>query len=314
DDLLLIRESEIPFIIRIEGFYTDRSKWENISYSLWNNNDLLPSSGLLENVDNVMEYRDKLRNDYERIVKEYIEDFGNSTSIIQHNQKLDKNISTSVGQDEERIGVMILKNITPDRVEVSSSGTDLIFRDKKSNHTIKIKDWDHNESYRISKLEFDLGLEPIKILRLNRFSSSEIRKIQNLIDKASENHQNREEYNSRVEDDFRCLISLHSLMKKPTYQCSGFFSLQDQTDFVKSACVQEQVEEFENNIPSARQFMMLLEKLHNDLSLNGYNQNTLDKCSQVITSGFGVLNLWINKAVDEDKWDEVQTLLDRTAN
>ncbi|MFP3027574.1 MAG: hypothetical protein ACEY3L_15525, partial [Wolbachia sp.] len=40
DDLLLIRESEIPFIIRIEGFYTDRSKWENISYSLWNNNDL----------------------------------------------------------------------------------------------------------------------------------------------------------------------------------------------------------------------------------------------------------------------------------
>ncbi|MFP3033092.1 MAG: hypothetical protein ACEY3M_18940, partial [Wolbachia sp.] len=245
DDLLLMRESEIPFIIRIEGFYIDRSKWESISYSLWNNNDLLPSPELLENVDNVMEYEDKLRNDYERTVKEYIIDFSHSTNI-EHNQKLEGNISTFVGQEKERIGVMVLKNITPDQVEVSSSGTDLIFRDKRSNHKINIKGWDSSESYRISKLEFDLGLEPIKILRLNRFSLSEVREIQNLIDKASENHQNREEYNSRVEDDFRCLISLHSLMKKPTYQCSGFFSLQDQTDFVKSACSREQVEEFEN--------------------------------------------------------------------
>ncbi|MCJ7454469.1 MAG: ankyrin repeat domain-containing protein [Wolbachia endosymbiont of Homalodisca vitripennis] len=311
DDLLLIRESGIPFIIRMEGFYTDRSKWENISYSLWNNNDFVPSSGLLENVDNVMEYKDKLRNDYERIVKEYTEDFSDSTSIIQHNHKLEENISTSIGQDEERIGVMVLKNITPDQVEVSSSGTDLIFRDKRSNHKINIKGW---ESYRISKLEFDLGLEPIKILRLNRFSLSEVKEIQSLIDKASQNYQSREEYTSRVEDDFRCLISIHSLMKKPIYQCSGFFSLQDQANFVKSACNREQIEEFENKMPSTSQFMMLLEKLHNDLSLNGYNQDTIDKCSRVVTSGFGVLNLWINKAVDEDKWDEVQTLLDRTAN
>ncbi|MBV2145645.1 MAG: hypothetical protein KTM48_02855, partial [Wolbachia endosymbiont of Pissodes strobi] len=107
DDLLLIRESEVPFVIKIEGFYTDRSKWENISYSLWNNDHFSPSPGLLENVDNVTEYKNKLRSDYERVVKEYIEDFSNSTSIIQHNQKLEKNISTSVGQDEERIGVVV---------------------------------------------------------------------------------------------------------------------------------------------------------------------------------------------------------------
>ncbi|QJT94912.1 ankyrin repeat domain-containing protein [Wolbachia endosymbiont of Diaphorina citri] len=282
DDLLLIRESEIPFIIRIEEFYIDRSKWESISYSLWNNNDLLPSSGLLENVDNVMEYKDKLRNDYERIVKEYIEDFGNSTSIIQHNQKLDKNISTSVGQDEERIGVMILKNITPDRVKVSSSGTDLIFRDKKSNHTIKIKDWDHNESYRISRLEFDLGLEPIKILRLNRFSLSEVKEIQSLIDKASENYQSRNEYTSKVETDFKCLVSTAGFANKnSTYQCLGFSSLQDQVNFVEGFCSLEQLSEFRGDLNST-QISALSRTLQNNLLLSGYDQDVINRCSELM--------------------------------
>ncbi|QMV46176.1 hypothetical protein HC358_03815 [Wolbachia pipientis] len=284
DDLLLIRESEIPFIIRMEEFYTDRSKWESISYSLWNNNDLLPSSGLLENVDNVMEYKDKLRNDYEKIVKEYIEDFGNSTSIIQHNQKLDKNISTSVGQDEERIGVMILKNITPDRVEVSSSGTDLIFRDKKSNHMIKIKDWDHNESYRISRLEFDLGLEPIKILRLNRFSLSEVKEIQSLIDKASENYQSRNEYTSKVETDFKCLVSTAGFANKnSTYQCLGYSSLQDQVSFTENSCSLEQLSEFRDKL-SDTQVSALSRALQNNLLLNAYGQEVIDQCSKLMVT------------------------------
>ncbi len=317
DDLLLIRESEIPFIIRIEGFYTNRNKWKNISYSSWNNNDLFLSSGLLENVDNVVEYKDKLRGDYERIVKEYIEDFSDSTSIIQHNQKLEKNISISVGQDEERIGVMVLKNITPDQVEVSSSGTDLIFRDKKSNHTINMNNWNNSESYRISTLEFDLGLEPITLRRLDRFSLSEVRKIQALIDKASENYQNRSKYTPKVENDFKCLISVDDFEREnrdPAHQCLGFPSLQDRVSFTESSCNLEQIEELKNKTPSSNQILTLLEKLENDLLLNGYDSDIIDQCNKrMITSGLGVLKPLVSTAVYEGKEDEVKVLLDKAA-
>ncbi|WP_264377017.1 ankyrin repeat domain-containing protein [Wolbachia endosymbiont (group B) of Ochlodes sylvanus] len=317
DDLLLIRESENPFIIRIEGFYTDRSKWENISYSLWNNNDLFPSSGLLGNIDNVMEYKDKLRNDYERIFKEYTEDFSDSTSIIHHNQKLEENISTSIEQDEERIGVMILKNITPGQIEIFSNGADLIFRDKMSNHTINIKDWDNNEFHRISTLEFDLGLEPIVIRRLDRFSLSEVRKIQALIDKASENYQNRSKYTPKVENDFKCLISVDDFEREnrdPAHQCLGFPSLQDRVSFTESSCNLEQIEELKNKTPSSNQILTLLEKLENDLLLNGYDSDIIDQCNKrMITSGLGVLKPLVSTAVYEGKEDEVKVLLDKAA-
>ncbi|WP_353283576.1 ankyrin repeat domain-containing protein [Wolbachia endosymbiont (group A) of Pogonocherus hispidulus] len=282
DDLLLIRESEVPFVIKIEGFYTDRSKWENISYSLWNNDHFSPSPGLLENVDNVTEYKDKLRSDYERIVKEYVEDFSNSTSIIQHNQKLEKNISTSVGQDEERIGVVVLKNITPDQVEVSSNGTDLVFRDKRSNRTINVKNWDNSESYRIATLEFDLGLELIKILRLNRFSLSEVKEIQSLIDKASENYQSRNEYTSKVETDFKCLVSTAGFANKnSTYQYLGFSSLQDQVNFVEGFCSLEQLSEFRGNLNST-QISALSRTLQNNLLLSGYDRDVINQCSELM--------------------------------
>ncbi|MFP3033325.1 MAG: ankyrin repeat domain-containing protein, partial [Wolbachia sp.] len=317
DDLLLIRESEIPFVIRIEGFYIDRSKWENISYSLWNNNDLFPSSLLLGNVDNVMEYKDKLRDDYERIVKEYIMDFSNPTTVIQHNQKSEKGISTFIGEGEERIGVMILKNTSPDQVEVFSSGTDLIFRDKKSNHTIDIKDWDNSESYRISILEFDLGLEPITIRRLDRFSLSEVGKVQYLIGKASENCQNRDKYTPKVENDFKCLMSVDDFERgnrDPVHQCLGFPLLQNRVSFTESSCSLEQIEELKNKTPSSNQILTLLEKLENNLLLNGYDSNIIDQCNKwMITSGLGVLKPLVSTAFYEGKWDEVKTLLDKTA-
>ncbi|WP_179947513.1 ankyrin repeat domain-containing protein, partial [Wolbachia endosymbiont of Cylisticus convexus] len=178
DDLLLIRESEIPFIIRIENFYNDRSKWIGINFLLWNNGNF-SYFDLPQEMDEVVSYQDKLKDDYEEVIKEYVIDFTKSVSIT-HNQN---DTLTSVGQ---RVGVMILKNITPDRIRVSSSNTDLVFSDEVSNHVINVKNWNNSESYRISTLEFDLGLEPIIIRRLDRFSLSDIAEIQDLINKASE--------------------------------------------------------------------------------------------------------------------------------
>ncbi|WP_265032114.1 ankyrin repeat domain-containing protein [Wolbachia endosymbiont (group A) of Merzomyia westermanni] len=289
DDLLLIRERGTPFIVRIEGFYTDQSKWKNISYSLWENNDLFPSPELLGNVDNVMEYKDKLRGDYKRIVKEYVEDFSNPTTVIQHNQKLEKNISTAVGQDEERIGVMILKNISPGQVEVFSSDADLIFRDKRSNHTVNIKGWNNSKSYRISTLEFDLGLEPVTIRRLDRFSLSEVGKIQDLIGKASENYQNRDKYTPKTENDFKCLISIDSFEsenRNPTYQCLGFSSLQDQISFTEDSCSLEQLSEFGNKL-NVTQISALSRTLQNNLLLSGYGQDIINQCSKLMMTEVG---------------------------
>ncbi|WP_341816288.1 ankyrin repeat domain-containing protein [Wolbachia endosymbiont (group B) of Elophila nymphaeata] len=182
DDLLLTREGEIPFIIRVEDFYNDQSKWRDVNFLLWNNGNFFPYLGLQQEVDGIMDYQDKLKNDYEKIIKEYVIDFTKSISIT-HNQD---GTLTSVGQDEERIGVVILKDITPDQIRVSSSNTDLVFSDEVSNHVINVKNWNNSESYRISTLEFDLGLEPIIIRRLDRFSLSDIAEIQGLINKASE--------------------------------------------------------------------------------------------------------------------------------
>ncbi|WP_265023236.1 ankyrin repeat domain-containing protein [Wolbachia endosymbiont (group A) of Epistrophe grossularia] len=182
DDLLLTREGEIPFIIRVEDFYNDQSKWRDVNFLLWNNGNFFSYLGLQQEVDGIMDYQDKLKNDYEKIIKEYVIDFTKSISIT-HNQD---GTLTSVGQDEERIGVVILKDITPDQIRVSSSNTDLVFSDEVSNHVINVKNWNNSESYRISTLEFDLGLEPIIIRRLDRFSLSDIAEIQGLINKASE--------------------------------------------------------------------------------------------------------------------------------
>lgn len=88
-------------------------------------------------------------------------------------------------EDEKRIGVIILKNITPGKIQVFSSDRNLVFSDKASNHVINIKHWNNSESYRVSTLEFDLGLEPIIIPKLEEFSLSSIAQIQNLIDKAT---------------------------------------------------------------------------------------------------------------------------------
>ncbi|WP_353285322.1 ankyrin repeat domain-containing protein [Wolbachia endosymbiont (group A) of Beris morrisii] len=189
DDLLLIRESGIPFIIRIEDFYNRRSKWGDVNFLLWNDGNFSPYLGLQQEVNEVMGYQDKLKNDYEKILKEYSIDFTKSINIT-HNQD---GTLTSVEKDEERIGVVILKDITPDRIRVSSSNTDLVFSDEVSNHIINIKNWDNSESYRISTLEFDLGLEPIIIRRLDRFSLSDIAEIQDLINKASEIYQKKAE-------------------------------------------------------------------------------------------------------------------------
>ncbi len=285
DDLLLIREGEAPLIIRIEDFYNDQSKWRDINFLLWNNGNFSQYLGLQQEVNGIIDYQDKLKGDYRKIIKEYNVDFTQSISIT-HNQD---DTLTSLGNDEERIGVVILKNIAPDRIKISSSGADLIFHDKKSNRTVNIKGWNHSKSYRISTLEFDLGLEPITIRRLDRFSLSEVGKIQDLIGKASENYQNKDKYTPKVETDFKCLISIDGFKsenRNPTYQCLGFSSLQDQIGFTEDSCSLEQLSEFGNKL-NGTQISALSRTLQNNLLLSGYGQDVINQCSKLMMTEAG---------------------------
>nr|WP_253309535.1 hypothetical protein [Rickettsia endosymbiont of Ceutorhynchus assimilis] len=117
DHLLLIRNNEVPFIIKVENFYDNQSKWRNVNFFLWNDGNFSSYLGLQQEVNGIMDYQDKLKSDYEKTVKEYTIDFTESVDIT-HNQNGTLN---SIEEDEKRIGVMILKNITPDRIRVSSS-------------------------------------------------------------------------------------------------------------------------------------------------------------------------------------------------
>ncbi|WP_264735341.1 ankyrin repeat domain-containing protein [Wolbachia endosymbiont (group A) of Rhinocyllus conicus] len=313
DHLLLIRNNEVPFIIKVENFYDNQSKWRNVNFFLWNDGNFSSYLGLQQEVNGIMDYQDKLKSDYEKTVKEYTIDFTESVDIT-HNQNGTLN---SIEEDEKRIGVMILKNITPDRIRVSSSNTDLVFSDEVSNHTINIKNWNNSESHRISTLEFDLGLEPITLRRLDRFSLYEVGKVQDLIEKASENYKNKSKYAPKVENDFKCLVSIDNFImenKNPIYQCLSFSSLQDHVSFTENSCSLEQIEELKNKTPSSNQILTLLEKLENNLLLNGYDSNIIDQCNNwMISSGLGVLKPLVSTAVYEGKWDEVKTLLDKTA-
>ncbi|PRD22884.1 UNVERIFIED_CONTAM: Ankyrin-3 [Trichonephila clavipes] len=306
-DLLLMREGEVPFTMKIKGYFDDQIRWKDVNFHLWNNGNF-SNFDLPQEADEVMSYQDKLKADRERIIKEYVIDFTQSLDIA-HNQNDDL---TSVRQDEEHIGVIVLKGITPDQVKVSSSGSDLVLHDTKSNRTINIKNWDSSESNRISTLEFDLGLDPIVIRRLNRFSLSNVEEIQALIDKASENYQNRAA-GTETENDFKCLVSVNGFESgNKTYECLGFSSLQDQINFTEKLCSVEQIEEFKNKMQNSDQALTLLKKLKDDLSLSGYDQNAIGQCNElVVASEFKPL---ISKLAQEGEWNKVKAFLDETAN
>lgn len=298
DDLLLMRESEVPFIIKVEGYYDGSNRWENVNFILWGNGNF-SYFDLPQEIDEVISYQDKLKDDYKEVIEEYIIDFNRSVDI-----KYNQNDSlASIDQDKERIGVIILKGVHPDRVKVSSSGSDLVLRDIESNDTVNIKNWDSSESHRISTLEFDLGLDPLVIHRLNRFSLSNVVEIQTLINKASENYQNKSAVTEN-ENDFKCFVSVNAFeTKRAIYECLGFSSLPEQISFTENFCSLEQINQFKDKIPGRNKILQLLRNVQNDFSLKGYEQNTLSKCSDLIFTE--TVRLLVNKKNELDYYTQL---------
>lgn len=88
-----------------------------------------------------------------------------------------------------------------------------------------------------------------------------------------------------TENDFKCLVSINGFKNgDATHECLGFSSLQDQINFTENFCTLEQINELEDeslrSIQINNQIGSLFRKLRNDLLLNGYEQNTVDRCSR----------------------------------
>ncbi len=226
NDLLLLEkdiwENPSPLAVILKDFYSNLSKWKDHKiYSRNHNGDYDNYIDLLQKSREAIDYK---THKYESVVKEYIVDFSKCIEIY-HNQN----------GDEEKIGVMILRNISPKQIEVYRNGSNLVLNDKNSNHTISMKNWYISNSYKISTLEFDLGLNSIKIHKLDRDDSSDSDYLKSKVSYASLLSSNKIYLLSTdVEHNLRCVVSTSSIDISEAYIALGFTSFQDQVSFLQN--------------------------------------------------------------------------------
>ncbi|WP_341793893.1 hypothetical protein [Rickettsia endosymbiont of Ceutorhynchus obstrictus] len=280
NDLLLLEkdigENPNPLVVILKDFYSDTLKWQDFKLYSYSNGSInyKYSTNLLQEYPKALDYK---KYNYEKIVKEYVVDFGKSLEI-NHNQKLVNNTLISIESDAQRIGVMLLKNVLPEQIKVHIIDQDLIFTDKNSNNFIKIKNWCINENYRISTLEFDLGLDPIKIQRLDKNNCS-TSYLENNISNASQLYKLNKELESVIDYDIehvlRCVMSINSFDITEAYAILGFTSVQDEINFIED-CDFKEFTRLKSHINNS-----LLSKYQDKLLYNVQLQNySLDKTTQ----------------------------------
>ena len=266
--LFVLSDNEgIQFLVELQNYYTDTGKFKEIEFQLWNDGIFSP---LFPPVRRVISCKEKVNTDYKSSVKEYIVDFAAefANHTIRHNHNDDL---TPVSEGEEHIGIAIFRNVAPDMIEVRYYSDDLLFVEREYQKTLTIKGWRRSQSYRISRLEFDLGLNSIVIDRLNSIPIN----VRFLISKARENYDMIMSYPSALEHDLKCLISLRWLKEEiRTYGCLGFSSFEDQKDFTDNLCVEEHFKGVEEN----KKIRSVLKKMKNDLFLRGYERDYVEKC------------------------------------
>ncbi|MCC8369368.1 MAG: ankyrin repeat domain-containing protein [Rickettsia endosymbiont of Oxypoda opaca] len=273
NDLLLLEkdtgENPSPLAVILKDFYSNLSKWKDHKiYSRNHNGDYDNYIDLLQKSHEAIDYK---THKYESVVKEYIVDFSKSIEIY-HNQN----------GDEEKIGVMILRNISPKQIEVYSNGSDLVLNDKNSNHTVSMKNWYISNSYKISTLEFDLGLNSIKMHKLDRDDSSDSDYLKSKVSYASLLSSNKIFLlGADVEHNLRCVISASSIDIPEAYITLGFTSFQDQVSFLQNCDLKEfELTELKNRINDL--LPEYKNKLLYDLELSSYEQKKIDYYKHLI--------------------------------
>lgn len=228
-----IGENPHPLAVMLKDFYSNLSQWKNHKIYARNHNDDYDSYiDLLQKSREAIDYK---TYKYESVVK-YFVDFGKFIEI-DHNQELNENGTlTSLASDKEKIGIIILKNVSPEQMRVFRNGDNLILNYRNSHRTVSINNWCISEKYRVSILEFDLGLHPIRIHKLDKDScslSSLINKISYATQLYKTNKEMESLINPNIEHILRCIISINSVNITEAHITLGFVSLQDQINFIQ---------------------------------------------------------------------------------
>ncbi|KHO02170.1 hypothetical protein JS61_08070 (plasmid) [Rickettsia felis] len=281
NNLLLLEkdtgENPSPLAVIFKDFYSNLSKWKDHKiYSRNHNGDYDNYIDLLQKSREAIDYK---THKYESVVKEYIVDFSKSIEIY-HNQNQNRNGTiTAFKPDEEKIGVMMLRNISPKQIEVYRNGSDLVLNDKNSNHTVSMKNWYISNSYRISTLEFDPGLNSIKIHKLDNSDSDYLkRKIFYALQLSS---KTKFLLDSDTERNLKCIMSISGLNIPETYVILGFTSFQDQVNFLQNCDLKEfELTELKNRINAL--LPEYKDKLLDSVELNGYEQNKIEYYKNLI--------------------------------
>ncbi|WP_342260183.1 hypothetical protein [Candidatus Tisiphia endosymbiont of Metellina segmentata] len=212
-------------------------------------NDDQPAINLIQKANNPKDYKEKIKELYNKIFKEYKLDFSKSFKITHNHQELENGMLIPVSSDQERLGVLIFKDIVPHKITVSRYGNDLIISGREEHHfsgnNVVIKNWFIDQNYTISTVEFDLGLEPIKIHKWNEDTNmikgnDPLELLLNKIRLSEEINTARSIYlRDALSGDelytLKCVTivnNLNSIVK--SYAALGFSSPEEQINFVKN--------------------------------------------------------------------------------
>lgn len=167
DNNLLLVEKEVQGLnslsIILKDYYLQKQQWSGIKLYSYNNGDYNRVD--LNNVElSTMHYQ----NEYDSIIQEYTVNFAEGSQEITHNQRNINSQLVSIEPNQEKIGIVILQNTTPESLEVTFHKDDLILTDNRYNNQLVIKNWYKDNKYIISVLEFDSGIEQIRIHVYNK--------------------------------------------------------------------------------------------------------------------------------------------------
>lgn len=192
-DLLLIerKESKLhsPSII-FRDYYKDKGQWLNVKLYAYNK-----GVSSIINLSNIEISTINYQAQYDSVIKEYIVDLSEISSNIIHNQHRVNGKLVSVGDNPEKVGVVIFKNTPIKRLKCIDhvDTKNLVLRDGDSGNRLTIKNWYEDDKYKPSIFEFDAGVMPERIevsdttierIKLNNILDREIGKIDSKVVKA----------------------------------------------------------------------------------------------------------------------------------
>ncbi|WP_347938849.1 hypothetical protein [Rickettsia oklahomensis] len=176
DLLLLAKDTSSHYSIQkitMPQFYIPLSEWY-ISihrYKMLNNYNEQPLD-FVGGANRAKAYTQLVQESYNVAIQEYEIDFSKSFNIT-HNHRMDNGKLFPIPLDEQRIGIIIFKDIKPREIKVMRFIDDLVINNvhitnSDKQHIIRVKNWFINHDYTISTIEFDFGLDYIRINAWNQ--------------------------------------------------------------------------------------------------------------------------------------------------